>query len=88
MFSVALIVAHKLRAGWRAWAALAVIVAIAGGRWAWQLFASQAGLGTGAVTPPSLFLMIPVTAGAAILVALPAARSCARLRAAATLRSE
>ena len=32
--------------------------------------------------------MIPVTAGAAILVALPAARSCARLRAAATLRSE
>jgi ABC-type lipoprotein release transport system permease subunit len=61
---------------------------IAGGRWAWQLFASQAGLGTGAVTPPSLFLMIPVTAGAAILVALPAARSCARLRAAATLRSE
>jgi hypothetical protein len=61
---------------------------IAGGRWAWQLFASQAGLGTWAVTPPSLLLMIPVTAGAAILVALPAARSRARLRAAATLRSE
>src|SRR6185437_3614562 len=31
MFAVALLVAHKLRAGWRAWAALAVIVAIAGG---------------------------------------------------------
>jgi putative ABC transport system permease protein len=31
MFAVALLVAHKLRAGWRAWAALAVIVAVAGG---------------------------------------------------------
>ena len=31
MFAVAVLVAHKLRTGWRGWAALAVIVAIAGG---------------------------------------------------------
>ena len=31
MFAVALLVAHKLRAGWRGWAALAVLTAVAGG---------------------------------------------------------
>src|SRR5690348_15720276 len=31
MFAVGVLVAHKLRAGWRAWTALAVIIAIAGG---------------------------------------------------------
>jgi hypothetical protein len=31
MFAVAVLVAHKLRAGWRGWTALAVIVALAGG---------------------------------------------------------
>ena len=31
MFAVALIVAHKLRAGWRGWAGLALIIALAGG---------------------------------------------------------
>jgi hypothetical protein len=31
MFAVGLLVAHKLRAGWRGWAAFSVIVAIAGG---------------------------------------------------------
>ena len=31
MFAVALLVAHKLRVGWRGWTGLAVIVALAGG---------------------------------------------------------
>ena len=31
MWAVAVLVAHKLRAGWRGWTALAVIVAVAGG---------------------------------------------------------
>ena len=31
MFAVALLVAHKLRAGWRGWAGLALIIALAGG---------------------------------------------------------
>jgi ABC-type antimicrobial peptide transport system permease subunit len=60
----------------------------AGGRWAWQLFASQSGLTSGAVTPLSLAWVVPVTLGAANLIALPAARAAARLRTATTLRSE
>src|SRR5271169_4293660 len=31
MFAVAVLVAHKLRAGWRGWAGLALIIALAGG---------------------------------------------------------
>ena len=31
MLAVALLVAHKLRAGWRGWAGLALIIALAGG---------------------------------------------------------
>jgi len=63
-------------------------IGIAGGRWAWQLFASQSGLTSGAVTPLSLLWVVPVTLGAANLIALPAARRAARLRTATTLRSE
>jgi hypothetical protein len=65
-----------------------VPLGIAGGRWAWQLFASQAGLPTDAITPLSVLWMIPATLLVAALVALPPARSVARVPAAATLRSE
>jgi ABC-type antimicrobial peptide transport system permease subunit len=61
---------------------------IAGGHWAWQLFAGQAGLPPGAVTPMSVLWMIPATVAVALLVASPVARSVARLPAAATLRAE
>jgi putative ABC transport system permease protein len=65
-----------------------VPLGIAGGRWAWQLFASQAGLPTEAITPLPVLWMIPATLAVAALVALPPARSVARVPAAATLRSE
>jgi ABC-type antimicrobial peptide transport system permease subunit len=65
-----------------------VPLGIAGGRWAWQLFASQAGLPTDAITPLPVLWMIPATLFVAALVALPPARSVARVPAAATLRSE
>jgi putative ABC transport system permease protein len=65
-----------------------VPLGIAGGRWAWQLFADQAGLPTDAITPPAVLWMIPATLLVAALVALPPARSVARVPAAATLRSE
>jgi hypothetical protein len=68
--------------------AVGVPLGIAGGRWAWQLFAGQAGLPGGAITPLSVLWMIPATLLAAALVALPPARSVARVPAAATLRSE
>ena len=61
---------------------------IAGGRWAWQLFANQAGLDPGTITPLPVLWMIPATLAVAALVALPPARSVARVPAAATLRSE
>ena len=61
---------------------------IASGRWAWQLFANQAGLPGNAVTPLPLMWMIPLTLLLANLVALPTARGVARLGAAATLHSE
>ena len=61
---------------------------IAAGRWAWQLFANQAGLPPDPVTPLSVLWMIPATLLIAALVALPPARSVARVPAAATLRSE
>jgi ABC-type lipoprotein release transport system permease subunit len=68
--------------------AVGVPLGIAAGRWAWQLFASQAGLPPDPVTPLSVLWMIPATLLIAALVALPPARSVARVPAAATLRSE
>ena len=65
-----------------------VPLGIAGGRWAWQLFASQAGLPTDAITSLPVLWIIPATLAVAALVALPPARSVARVPAAATLRSE
>ena len=65
-----------------------VPLGIAGGRWAWQLFANQAGLDPGTVTPLLVLWMIPATLLVAALVALPPARSVARVPAAAILRSE
>jgi hypothetical protein len=68
--------------------AIGVPLGIAGGRWAWQLFANQAGLPGGAVTPLPLLWMIPLTLVLAILVALPTAHGVARRGTAAALRSE
>jgi putative ABC transport system permease protein len=79
------------------WQASAVTVAalvigvplgVAAGHWAWQAFASQAGLSTGAVTPLPVLWLIPATLAAAALVALPAARRVAALPAMVTLRTE
>ncbi|MGA8458156.1 MAG: ABC transporter permease, partial [Streptosporangiaceae bacterium] len=62
---------------------------VAGGHWAWGLFAGEAGLSTGAITPlPLLLLTAPVAIIAAIAVTLPSGRRCARLNPAAVLRSE
>jgi putative ABC transport system permease protein len=60
----------------------------AAGRWAWQAFASQAGLSGGAVTPLPVLWLIPAALAATALVALPAARRVAALPAMATLRTE
>jgi ABC-type antimicrobial peptide transport system permease subunit len=68
--------------------AVGVPLGIAGGRWAWQLFANQAGLPPSAITSLPVLWMIPATLLVAALVALPPARSVARVPAAATLRSE
>jgi hypothetical protein len=78
------------QAGTVAVAALAVGVplGIAGGRWAWQLFAGQAGLPPDAITPLSVLWMIPAALTVALLVAFPTARSIARLPVTAVLRTE
>jgi len=68
--------------------AVGVPLGIAGGRWAWQLFADQAGLPPDAITWLPVLWMIPATLAVAALVALPPARSVGRVPAAATLRSE
>jgi ABC-type antimicrobial peptide transport system permease subunit len=65
-----------------------VPLGIAGGRWAWHLFADQAGLPPSAITSLPVLWMIPATLLVAALVALPPARSVARVPAAAILRSE
>jgi hypothetical protein len=79
------------------WQASAVTVAaliigvplgVAAGRWAWQAFASQAGLSAGAVTPLPVLWLIPAALAATALVALPAARRVAALPAMVTLRTE
>ena len=56
-----------------------VPLGIAGGRWAWQLFANQAGLPPDAITSLPVLWMIPATLLVAALVALPPARSVARV---------
>jgi ABC-type lipoprotein release transport system permease subunit len=61
---------------------------IAGGRWAWQLFAGQAGLPPDTITPLQVLWMVPATVAVALLVASPAARSVARTPASGTLRAE
>jgi len=61
---------------------------IAGGRWAWQLFAGQAGLPPDAVIPLPVLWMIPAALALAVAVAAPTARAIARLPATATLRTE
>jgi hypothetical protein len=62
---------------------------LAGGHWAWGLFAGEAGLSTAAITPlPLLLLTVPTAITAAIAVTLPSGRRSARLNPAAVLRSE
>ena len=61
---------------------------VAGGHWAWELFAGNVGLATDAITPPPLLWTIPVTLVAANLIALRPGQIVARLSPAAVLRSE
>ncbi len=62
---------------------------VAAGHWTWGLFAGNAGISTGAVTPvPLVLLMVPAAILAANAVALPSGRHCARLNPATVLRSE
>jgi predicted lysophospholipase L1 biosynthesis ABC-type transport system permease subunit len=62
---------------------------VAAGHWAWGLFAGNAGISTGAITPvPLVLLMAPAAILAANAIALPSGRHCARLNPAAVLRSE
>jgi hypothetical protein len=61
---------------------------VAGGHWAWELFAGNVGLATGAITPLPLLWTIPVTLVAANLIALRPGQIVARLSPAAVLRSE
>lgn len=62
---------------------------VAAGHWAWGLFAANAGISPGAITPmPLVLLMIPGAILAANAIALPPGRHCARLNPAAVLRSE
>ena len=61
---------------------------VAGGRWAWELFAGNVGLPPGAITPVPLLWMIPVTLAAANVIALGPGQTIARLSPAAVLRAE
>jgi ABC-type antimicrobial peptide transport system permease subunit len=62
---------------------------VAGGRWAWSLFAGEVGLPAGAITPLALVLLIvPAAVLAGNVVTLPSGRRSARLSPAAVLRSE
>lgn len=61
---------------------------VAGGHWAWELFAANVGLSPDATTPMSLLLIIPVTIVAANVIALRPGRLAARLSPAAVLRAE
>jgi ABC-type antimicrobial peptide transport system permease subunit len=68
--------------------AVGLPLGVAAGRWAWRLFTGQVGLPGDAITPLPVLWMIPVTFALAALIALPPARSVARVPAADTLRSE
>jgi hypothetical protein len=62
---------------------------VAGGHWAWRLFAGGVGLPTGGTTPvPAVLLMIPAAILAANAIALWPGRRSARLSPAAVLRVE
>ena len=61
---------------------------VAGGHWAWELFAANVGLSPDATTPMSLLLIIPVTIVAANVIALRPGLLAARLSPAAVLRAE
>jgi putative ABC transport system permease protein len=61
---------------------------VAGGRWAWDLFATNVGLPPGAITPVPLLWMIPVTLAVANVIALRPGQQVARLSPAAALRAE
>jgi hypothetical protein len=61
---------------------------VAGGHWAWDLFAGNVGLATDAVTPLTLLWTIPATLAVAILIALRPGQLVARLNPAAVLRTE
>ncbi len=67
---------------------IGVPLGVGAGRWAWQAFATQAGLSNGAVTPLPVLWLVPATLAATALVALPAARRVAALPAMVTLRTE
>lgn len=61
---------------------------VAGGHWAWALFADSVGLSADTITPMALFWIIPVTMVAANVIALRPGRRVARLSPAAVLRVE
>jgi hypothetical protein len=62
---------------------------VAAGHWAWGLFAANAGIPPGAITPvPLVLFMVPAAILGANAIALPPGRHCARLNPAAVLRSE
>jgi predicted lysophospholipase L1 biosynthesis ABC-type transport system permease subunit len=61
---------------------------VAGGRWAWDIFAANVGLSPSAITPVPLLWMIPVTLAAANVIALRPGQLIARLSPAAVLRAE
>ena len=62
---------------------------VAAGHWTWELFAGDAGIPTGAITPvPLVLLMVPAAILAANAIALPSGQHCAHLNPAAVLRSE
>jgi ABC-type antimicrobial peptide transport system permease subunit len=79
-WQVAVVTAVALSAG--------LPLGVAAGRWAWRLFTGQVGLPADAITPLPVLWMIPVTLALAALIALPPARSVARVPAAVALRSE
>ena len=67
---------------------IGIPLGVVAGRWAWQAFATQAGLSGGAVTPLPVLWLVPAALAATALVALPAARRVAALPAMVTLRTE
>jgi ABC-type antimicrobial peptide transport system permease subunit len=79
-WQVAVVTAIALAAG--------LPLGVAAGHWAWRLFTGQVGLPADSVTPLPVLWMIPVTLALAALIALPPARSVARVPAAVALRSE